>query len=310
MCSDHLAPWTRAQGHSGFAWSWLGAALEATSLTFGTVSAPGQRYHPSIVAQAAATLSQMYPGRFWVALGSGEALNEHVTGQPWPPKPERNARLRESTLAIRALLGGETVSLRGRIVVDRARVYSLPPRPPPLYGAAVSPATASFLAPWTDGLITASQPEDDLRAVVAAYRANGGEGKPLLLQAQVSWAPDRREAERAALHEWAMSALDSDLLWDLDTPEAVEAATANVRASDLDGLVEITDDLGALAQRIGRWRQMGFSAVYLHNVGRNQREFLAAASSGNSGRRLVAAAGTEERAAGDRSGRRHGSVRI
>src|ERR671912_419494 len=96
MCSDHFQPWSERQGHSGFAWSWLGAALAVTPMSFGTVCAPGQRYHPAVVAQAAATLAEMYPGRFWLAVGSGEALNESITGQSWPPKPERNARLLES----------------------------------------------------------------------------------------------------------------------------------------------------------------------------------------------------------------------
>src|ERR671912_30728 len=95
MSSDHFAPWSDAQGQSGFAWSWLGAALATTSLPFGVVNAPGQRYHPAIVAQASATLAVMFPDRFWIAVGSGQLLNEHITGDRWPAKPERNERLRE-----------------------------------------------------------------------------------------------------------------------------------------------------------------------------------------------------------------------
>jgi len=106
MCSDHLAPWSVRQGESGYAWSWLGSALQGTGLPFGVVTAPGRRYHPTLTAQAAATLASMYPGRFWAALGSGEALNEHVTGEPFPPKDERDARLRESVDVIRRLLRG------------------------------------------------------------------------------------------------------------------------------------------------------------------------------------------------------------
>lgn len=107
MCSDHFSPWSVRQGESGFAWSWLGAALQATDQTpFGVVNAPGQRYHPAIVAQAVASLASMYPGRFWAALGSGEASNEHITGARWPRKDLRNARLRECVDIIRALLEG------------------------------------------------------------------------------------------------------------------------------------------------------------------------------------------------------------
>src|ERR687893_926475 len=92
MSSDHLSPWSARQGQSAFAWSWLGAALQATTLPFGVVTAPGQRYHPAIIAQAVATLAEMFPDRFWVALGTGEASNERITGARWPNKAERNAR--------------------------------------------------------------------------------------------------------------------------------------------------------------------------------------------------------------------------
>src|SRR5687767_3284207 len=107
MCSDHFNPWSERQGQSGFAWSWLGAAMQATSLPFRVVNAPGQRYHPAIVAQAAATLCELFGDRLWVVLGSGEASNEHITGDAWPDKQTRNARLRECVDVMRALLAGE-----------------------------------------------------------------------------------------------------------------------------------------------------------------------------------------------------------
>ena len=139
MCSDHLTPWNPRQGESGFAWSWLGAALATTSLPFGAVNAPGQRYHPVIIAQAIATLGAMFPGRFWVALGSGEAMNEHVTGDKWPRKELRDARLRECVDVIRALLAGEEVSHDGLVTVDRAKVYTLADPQPAL----IAPRSAS-----------------------------------------------------------------------------------------------------------------------------------------------------------------------
>jgi G6PDH family F420-dependent oxidoreductase len=129
MCSDHFSPWSERQGQSAFAWSWLGAALQATSLPFGVVNAPGQRYHPAIIAQAIGTLAAMYPGRFWAALGTGEASNEHITGDGWPRKEQRSARLRESIDVIRALLAGEEVSHDGLVRVDRARVWTRPQQP-------------------------------------------------------------------------------------------------------------------------------------------------------------------------------------
>ena len=176
MCSDHLAPWSERQGHSGHAWSWLGAAMQATSLPFGVVTAPGQRSHPAITAQAIATLGELFPGRFWAALGSGEALNEHVTGDPWPAKADRDARLLECVEVIRALLRGEEVTHDGLVRVDRARVWSLPEEPPPLFGAAVSEETARTVGSWADGLITVRQPSDVLRRVIDAFRDGGGGG--------------------------------------------------------------------------------------------------------------------------------------
>lgn len=173
MCSDHLAPWSSRQGESGNTWAWLGAALQATSLRFGTVTAPGQRYHPAVHAQAIATLGELFPGRFWAALGSGENLNEHVTGDRWPPRPERVARVLECADVMRRLLAGEEVTHYGLITVDEAKVWSRPVTPPPLYAAAVSAESAATAATWADGLITVVQPRDVLREVLDRWAIAG-----------------------------------------------------------------------------------------------------------------------------------------
>ena len=193
MCSDHFSPWTSAQGHSGYAWSWLGAALATTSLSFGCVCAPGQRYHPAVVAQKVATLGVMFPGRFWVALGSGEASNEHVTGDPWPDKETRTRRLEECVEVIRALLAGKSVSHDGLVRVDRAKVWERADPAPLLVAPAVSVESARRVAAWADGLVTVNQPLDRLRDVVAAYRDAGGRGT-VSLQVHLSWAPTEDEA--------------------------------------------------------------------------------------------------------------------
>src|SRR4029450_8000105 len=130
MSSDHFSPWSTRQAESGFAWAFLGAALATTGLPFGVVNAPGQRYHPAIIAQAIATLAEMFPGRFWLALGSGEASNEHVTGGSRAPKPVRMDRPRECVDVMRALFAGETVSHDGLVRVDRAKLWTRPERPP------------------------------------------------------------------------------------------------------------------------------------------------------------------------------------
>src|SRR4051794_34698399 len=134
--SDHLSPWSRDQGESGFAWSWLGAAMAGSRLPFGVVNAPGQRYHPVVIAQAMATLDELFPGRLTVAMGSGEASNEHVTGERWPEKRLRNARLLECVEAIRALLRGEEVTVDGLVRIDRAKLWTLPKAPVRIIGAA------------------------------------------------------------------------------------------------------------------------------------------------------------------------------
>ena len=202
MCSDHFAPWGERQGESGFAWSWLGAALATTRFTFGVVTAPGQRYHPAIVAQAIATLGLMFPGRFWAALGSGEAINEHITRDPWPPKEVREERLLESVEIIRDLLDGEEVSRDGLVPTHRARVWSRPEVPPRLVGAAVTPETAAAAAGWADGLITVVGAPEQMRHVLGAYRDAGGQG-PCVVQVHLSWAPTDDEAVAIALESGA-----------------------------------------------------------------------------------------------------------
>jgi probable non-F420 flavinoid oxidoreductase len=273
MCSDHLVPWNPAQGHSGFAWSWLGAAMATTSLPYGVVTAPGQRYHPAIVAQGIATLGAMFPGRFWIALGSGEAMNEHVTGDKWPRKPVRDARLRECVEIIRALLAGEEVTHEGLVTVDRARVYSLPERSPALIAPAVSVATARAAAEWADGLITINQPHERLSEVVAAYRDAGGRGK-VVLQLHLSYDPDADRALALAHEQWRSNVFPPPLVWDLDTPEAFDLASAHVQPADVAEVVRVSADLDRHAAWINEYVDLGFEEIYLHHVGQEQRGFL------------------------------------
>jgi probable non-F420 flavinoid oxidoreductase len=276
MCSDHFAPWSGRQGQSGFAWSWLGAALATTGLSFGVVNAPGQRYHPAIVAQAAATLSEMFPGRFWMALGSGEASNEHITGDRWPPKAVRTARLGQAVQIIKDLLAGETVSHDGLVRVDRARLWTRPAAPPMLVGAAVSVETAGWVGGWADALVTINQPHDKLRAMIEAFRAGGGEGKPLFLQVHLSWAADEDEALAVAYDQWGTNVVDSLLAWELELPEQFEAAARFVAPDDVRGPVLVSADLGRHAAWLAEYLELGFERLYLHQVGQGayQRAFI------------------------------------
>ena len=276
MCSDHFAPWSSRQGHSGFAWSWLGAALQATGLGFGVVNAPGQRYHPAIVAQAAATLSELFPGRFWLALGSGEASNEHITGDRWPNKAQRRARLGEAVAVIRALLAGETVSHQGLVTVDRARLWTLPEQSPPLIGAAISAETAAWVGGWADGLVTINQDHDTLRAVIDAFRSNGGEHKPLFLQVHLSWAADEDTALAVAHDQWSTNVFPTSVAMELELPEQFEAAARFVAPDDVRSAVLVSADLGRHAAWLGEYAELGFERLYLHEVGQagHQRPFI------------------------------------
>jgi probable non-F420 flavinoid oxidoreductase len=272
MCSDHFAPWSSRQGNSGFAWSWLGAALQATGLGFGVVNAPGQRYHPAIVAQAAATLSELFPGRFWMALGSGEASNEHITGDRWPTKAERRARLGEAVAIIRALLAGETVSHDGLVKVDRAKLWTLPGQPPKLIGAAISAETAAWVGGWADGLVTINQPHDTLRAVIDAFHTSGGQGKPLYLQVHLSWAADEETALAVAHDQWSTNVFDPMLAMELDLPEQFEAAARFVTSEDVRSAVLVSADLGRHTAWLGEYAELGFDRIYLHEVGQAEHQ--------------------------------------
>ncbi len=273
MCSDHFFPWGRQQGQSGFAWAWLGSALQATSLSFGTVCAPGQRYHPAIIAQAAATLADMYPGRLWVALGSGEALNEHITGEPWPSKPERNQRLKESVDIMRALWAGETVSHNGLIRVDSAKLYTRPQTPPLIVGAAVTPETAEWMGSWTDAVITVNQPPEKLKKVVEAWRRSGGD-KPMYLQVHLSYAETGQEALQSAHEQWCTNCFDSSQLADLVMPEQFEAAGAKIRPEDVTEHVRVSADIARHLDWLQQDIALGFERLYLHNVNRQQQRFI------------------------------------
>lgn len=279
MCSDHFAPWGERQGESGFAWSWLGAALATTRFGLGVVTAPGQRYHPAITAQAIATLGVMFPGRFWAALGSGEAINEHITGDPWPPKDVRQARLEECVDVIRDLLDGEEVSRAGLVRVDRARLWSRPEVPPRLVGAAVSAPTAARAAEWADGLITVVGSHDSMRSVIDAYRSAGGAG-PCLVQIHLAWAPSDEGAVALALDQWRHGpAVQPPETWDLADPREFDARSAGVGVDDIRRAVLVEHDPGRLAERVANILAAGFDGAYLHQVGRDQAPFLTMAAS-------------------------------
>jgi probable non-F420 flavinoid oxidoreductase len=275
MSSDHFSPWSERQGHSGFAWSWLGAALQASTLPFGVVTAPGQRYHPAVIAQAIGTLGSMYPGRFWAALGTGEASNEHITGTGWPHKQVRKDRLRECVDIIRALLRGEEVSHDGLVRVDRARVWTRPPDPPPLLAAAVSVETARWCAAWADGLITVNADREHLSSLIDAYRAAGGRGR-LHLQVHLSWAPDESQAEAIAYEQWRSNVFQPPACWDIDCAETFDAVSQDVPIARVRQVVNVSSDLGRHTAQLAEYAELGFDEIALHHVGQRQDDWIEA----------------------------------
>jgi coenzyme F420-dependent glucose-6-phosphate dehydrogenase len=272
--SDHFYPWSERQGESGFSFAWLGAAMQATKLPYGMVCAPGGRYHPAILAQAAATLCDMFPDRFWMALGSGEALNENITGDPWPDKETRNKRLYESTDVIKRLLKGSAVDHDGTFQVKEAKLYTLPKQPPLIIGAAVTEKTAEWLGSWADGMITIHKPIAELKAMITAFEKGGGKGKPLYLKVQLSYAPTYQEAMTGAWDQWRTNVLPLENLGDLAKPEDFDKAAQSITQQDVEKMVHIAADRQQHIDWIRHYIDLGFENIILHNVNREQELFI------------------------------------
>ena len=272
--SDHFHPWSERQGQSGYAYSWLGAALQATSVPCGVVTAPGQRQHPAIIAQAASTLAEMFPQRFWMALGSGEALNEKITGLKWPAKAIRNERLLECYNIINDLLKGETVTHYGHVTIEDAKLYTLPQHTPLIVGAAVTKETAGWMGSWAEGLLTVHKPIDELKELVKAFRDGGGKGKPLYLKVQLSYAADEETAINNAYDQWRTNIFQGTVLADLWRVEHFDAIGEFVKVDDLKENVHISSKADQHIAWLKQYVDLGFEKIILHNVGRNQEEFI------------------------------------
>jgi len=274
LSSDHFHPWSDVQGESGFAWSWLGAALTRTNITFGVVNAPGQRYHPAIIAQAAATLADMFPKRFWLALGSGQAVNERITGTKWPEKQARNERLLECVEIIRALWKGETVTYKGHVRVEEAKLYSRPVNPPLIVGAAITEVTARWVGSWADALITISHPVEKLKKIVQAFEEGGGEGKPMFLKMQVSYDTTDEAALQGAFDQWKTNIFENILQSELRKPKQFEAAAMFMKPDVMREHVKISANPLKHVDWISEYAALGFEEIILHNVNTKQEQFI------------------------------------
>jgi G6PDH family F420-dependent oxidoreductase len=273
LISDHFHPWIDRQGHSPFVWTVIGAIAQATErLRLGTgVTCPIMRYHPAIVAQAAATSAAMMPGRFFLGLGSGENLNEHILGEGWPSAPVRQDMLEEAIEIIRLLWRGGEQSFDGEyFTLDHARLYTLPDEPPPLLIAAGGPKGAEMAAHIGDGLI-ATSPDAKL---VERFNAAGGSQKGRYGQLTVCWAVNEAAAQRTAHEWWSNAALQGELSQELPLPRHFEQAAQTVREEDVAQAVVCGPDPARHRQAIQKFVDAGFEHVYVHQVGPDQAGFF------------------------------------
>jgi G6PDH family F420-dependent oxidoreductase len=283
MASDHFHPWVPSQGQSAFVWAWMGALGASTNLRFGTgVTPPGYRYHPAVLAQAADTLEAMFPGRFYLGLGAGEALNEHIVGEYWPEAPVRLERLAESIEIIQQLFSGKVVKFRGKhFNVESAKLYTRPENPPPIYIATSGPIQAKRTGRTVDGLIVVGAPDEKIRGLIGKFEEGAREaGKdpskmPKLIQIKVSFAATQEEATAAAIKEWPNGGMAFPKA-DIRNPEDFEAMSKLVRAENYKNRVLLSPNLDDHVAQIQHYIDLGFDEVYVHNVNRNQADFIEA----------------------------------
>lgn len=273
MISDHFHPWVSAQGESPFVWGVLGAIAHATTdLEVGTgVTAPLQRLHPAIVAQAAATAASLMPGRFFLGLGSGERLNEHITGEHWPSAAVRRAMLEEAVDIIRKLFEGGNVNHHGEhFDVELAQLFTLPDEPPPIFLAASGKRSAAVAGRIADGLIGVAPTP----TVVDAFEANGGAGKHRFGQIHVCVDADEAAARRTAHRVWPNGALTGTVLTELPRPTEFEQVAELVTEEQVAANVVCGTDVDRHLEAIAAFAAAGFDRVYVHQVGPDQSTFF------------------------------------
>lgn len=273
LVSDHFHPWVSEQGHSPFIWSLLGAIAHNTrTLSVGTgVTAPISRIHPAIIAQAAATVAAMMPGRFFLGVGTGENLNEHILGDRWPAYAVRAEMLEEAIEVIRLLWKGGFQSHYGKYyTVENARLYTLPDAPPPIVMAAGGPESAEMAGKLTDGLI-ATGPDAEL---VKIFERQGSKKRPKYGKVTVCWARTTEEARATAYRVWPTAGLKGDLSQELPTPLQFEAAVENVSEADVAKVLTCSHKADDHLQVIQKYIDAGFDHVYVHQVGPDQEGFI------------------------------------
>lgn len=270
--SDHFHPWIPEQGHAPFVWSVLGAIAERTEeidVAVG-VTCPTVRMHPAIVAQAVATTANLLPDRFTWGVGSGEALNEQILGDPWPPADVRLEMMEEAIGLIRALWEGESTTHRGDYyLVEDATIFDPPPGDVPIVVSAFGTAAAEVAARCGDGLWTTGTSDD----VIAAFEKAGGSG-PVYAQLTLCWAEDRDEAVETAHRIWPNTGVPGQLSQDLRTPFHFQQASSNVTPEMIAEKMSCGPDAGPLLETVDAAIEAGIDHLYFHQVGDDQEGFL------------------------------------
>jgi G6PDH family F420-dependent oxidoreductase len=272
LISDHFHPWVDAQGESAFVWSTLGGIAQATeNIRVGTgVTCPTIRIHPAIIAQAAATVGAMMPGRFFLGVGTGENLNEHITGARWPLPDERLELLEEAVEVMRLLWEGGEQTHRGKhYTVDHARVYTLPDEPPEVYVAGTASKAAELAGRIGDGFISTAPAAE----YVDAFESAGGNGRPKIGMMHCAYDRDEAAGLERATELWPNLALKGPLGQDLATPSDFEEAAAMVDPEDVAETTPCGPDPVPYLEQIRKYDEAGFTHVYIHQIGDNQEEF-------------------------------------
>ena len=285
MAADHFQPWVPQQGQAAFVWNVLTAVAERTTGDLGPgVTCPSFRFHPAVVAQASATLEAMYPGRHWLGVGSGEALNEHVIAGYWPEAAERSLRMFEAIDVIKKLfdgsLAGKDVKHEGRFFkLESTRLWTMPPTAPPVLVATAGPINAKRTGRHADGMITVGAPLEKIGGLFDRFAEGAREaGKdpdqmPRVLQLHLSWAESDEEALANAMTEWPNGGMKFPKA-DISSPHDFAQMAKLVREEDFEGRMVISSDPDVHRAAIQRFVDLGFDRVYLHNVGRNQERWI------------------------------------
>ena len=273
LISDHIHPWVDAQGHSAFVWSVIGGIAQATErFRIGTgVTCPLIRIHPAIVAHAAATCACLMPGRFFLGVGTGENLNEHVLGAKWPAADERLELLEEAIEVMRLLWQGDYQTHRGKhYTVEDLRIFDLPDEPIELAVAAMQPQAAELAGRVGDSLINVAPKEE----IIQKFDEAGGRGKPKYGQVTVCYADSKDEARKTAFEVWPNALVEGSASQELPLPKDFEQLVEGRDPNELDETLVLGNDPDEFAEEIGKYDDAGYTHVYVHQIGPDQAGFL------------------------------------